>query len=231
MLVTIIIIFFLFTWLTISAVNADSSVELKFNFDEQDDSLIPFAVVLDVETTGLINSEGAPTKKKLSDWDEGYPRIVQIAWITISRDYKAVKKKSYLIKQDKPIPKASIDIHGITDEKVANGSDLKEVLLEFKADIEECEYYVGHNVQFDKYVIEAEFIRSSLLKPFRGKKKYDTMIMGKSIVGRKFFKLQDLAKATFPKKQYETINFHDAEEDVYVTGALFCALHKSNIKY
>ena len=69
------------------------------------------------------------------------------------------------------------------------------------------------------------------MKPFRGMKKYDTMKMGKSIVGRKFFKLKDLAKAAFPKKQYETINFHDAEEDAYVTAALFCALHKSNIKF
>jgi len=34
-----------------------------------------------------------------------------------------------------------------------------------------------------------------------------------------------------PKKQFEELTFHDAEEDVYVTAALFCALHKHDIKY
>jgi len=203
-----------------------------YNFEETDASLTPYAVVMDVETTGLINWDGAPTKAKLEEWDEGYPRIVQIAWITISREYKAVQRKAYVIKQSKPIPKDSIAIHGITDARAKNeGVDLKEVLMEFRRDVEECEYYVGHNVQFDKYVIEAECLRCKLAKPFVRKGKYDTMVMGKSLMGRKFFKLEDLARSSMPKEQFEELTFHDAEEDVYVTAALFCALHKHDIKY
>lgn len=212
--------------------NAQALDHGVFNFEEPNPELIPFAVVLDVETTGLINMDGAPTKAKLDEWDEGFPRIVQFAWITVSRDYRAVKKKNFIIKQDKPIPNEAVAIHGITNEKAESlGVDLKEVLIEFRNDIEFCEYYVGHNVQFDKYVVEAECIRSRVAKPFTKKGKYDTMVMGRSIMERKFYKLQEIAQKTLPKDQFEKIDFHDAEHDVYVTAALFCALHKAGLKY
>ena len=93
--------------------------EGTYDFDNCHENLQPFAIVIDVETTGLIHEEGAPTKAKLKDWDEGFPRIVQIAWMTLSREYKAVKKKCYTIKQESPIPKDSIAIHGITDDQRA----------------------------------------------------------------------------------------------------------------
>ena len=206
--------------------------EGTYDFDNCHENLQPFAIVIDVETTGLIHEEGAPTKAKLKDWDEGFPRIVQIAWMTLSREYKAVKKKCYTIKQESPIPKDSIAIHGITDDKAhEEGVDLREVLMEFRTDIEECDYFVGHNVQFDKYVIEAECLRAKLAKPFAGRVKYDTMKMGKSVMGRKFFKLEDFARKTMPQEQFDQLNFHDAMQDVLVTAALFCALHEANVKY
>ena len=141
-------------------------------------------------------------------------------------------KGVFCIKQSEPIPHEAVAIHGITDERVHEmGVELKDVLIQFRQDVEFCEYFVGHNVKFDKYVIEAECLRSGLAKPFVKKGKYDTMVMGRSVMKRKFFKLQELAKQTMPQSQFENIEFHDAEQDVYVTAALFSALHKAGIKY
>lgn len=86
---------------------------------------------------------------------------------------------------------------------------------------------------FDKYVIEAECIKNSIPKPFKGMSKYDTMSMGSSILKRKRFKLVDLAKSVLGPDELEKnkINFHDALSDTWVTASIFSALHKRNIKY
>lgn len=52
---------------------------MTVNFDTPDPSLYPYAVVVDVETTGLPSADGTPTKSKLNADPECYPRIVQIA--------------------------------------------------------------------------------------------------------------------------------------------------------
>jgi DNA polymerase III epsilon subunit-like protein len=194
----------------------------------------PFAVIMDVETTGLLVDDTMPTKKKVSENPEWYPRIVQIAWLTIARDYKVVNRHNYYIKQTEPIPQRAIDIHGITNELCQEkGDNLKEVLLKFKESIAECDYYVGHNVMFDKYVIEAECIKSGVPKPFKYMSKYDTMIMGRKLMKRRRFSLVDLSTAMFGKEYLEKakIDFHDAFKDVWVTASIFAFLHKNNIKY
>ena len=208
----------------------------NYNFDicHHDDD--PFAVVVDVETTGLINEEGIPTKKKLNEWDEGYPRIVQIAWIVLSRKYRAVSKGAYVIYPTKKIPARATEIHGISTEMAKEvGFDLKKVLFEFRSQIEYCDYYIGHNVQFDKYVIEAECIRQGVKKPFSRKTSYDTMKMGKSFMEKKWFKLSDIAtkfKIQFQKPpEDKEISYHNAEYDVATTAAIFCALHSRDVKY
>ena len=71
-----------------------------FNFDTLYPEDEPFAVVFDVETTGLIRGEGQP---------------------------------------------------------------LDLVLEQFTQDIAECDYFVGFNVMFDKYVVEADCIRHRLV--------------------------------------------------------------------
>ncbi len=195
---------------------------------------IPFAVVLDVETTGLLTDDTIPTIKKVKENPDWYPRIVQIAWVTLTRNYEIVEKHSFYIKQTAKIPESAVQIHGITDAICENeGKDLTDILLKLKNSIEDCDYFVGHNVMFDKYVIEAECIRNSIPKPFKNMKKYDTMSMGSSILKRKRFKLIDLAKKVLGNEMLEknNVNFHDAMSDTWVTASIFSALHKRNIKY
>ena len=203
-----------------------------FNFDNLHPNDIPVAVVFDVETTGLIRGEGRPTKKKLAERDQDYPRIVSLSWIVLSRKYRAVRSGSYIIQQQKKIPKKVIEIHGITDQIAKErGQSLDAVLEQFSSDIRDCDYFVGFNVMFDKYVVEADCIRSDLKSPFVKKKKYDVMSMGRSFMERKWFKLKDIVKEARITTQFSPSSFHNSDFDTVVTAALFCALHQTNQKY
>lgn len=209
------------------------SMAQTFNFDVLHPDEEPFAVVFDVETTGLIaRGEGRPTKKRLAEDDRAYPRIVSIAWIVLSRNYRAVRKGAHIIQQSKPIPKDVIKIHGITDEVAAKeGQPLDLVLQQFAQDIMDCQYYVGYNVMFDKYVVEADCIRAGIGSPFTRKRKYDVLPMARGFMERKWFKLRDLVKAAGVTTQFKPSGFHNSQYDTVVTAALFSALHKTNQKY
>jgi len=195
---------------------------------------IPFAVIMDVETTGLLVDDTAPTIKKVNENPDWYPNIVQIAWITLDRNYRPVQFHAYYVKQRGKIPERAIEIHGITDEICENqGKELKDVLDSFRESISQCDYYSGHNVQFDKYVIEAECIKSTLPKPFKHMKMYDTMKMGTTVTGRYRSTLLHLAERVLGKEVLADakVKYHDARSDVLITASIFKALHSRNIKY
>lgn len=203
------------------------------SFDATNPGAIPFAVVMDVETTGLLVDDTAPTIKKVKDSPDWYPNIVQIAWATMDRNYTPIQVHSYYIKQNNPIPERAIEIHGITDEICeSQGVELKGVMDIFMESITQCDYYVGHNVQFDKYVIEAECIKLSLPKPFKNMRMYDTMKMGTSVTGKFKSTLPFLAQRVLGKKVLAEAggNFHDAMSDVRITATIFKALHSRGIK-
>jgi DNA polymerase III epsilon subunit-like protein len=210
-----------------------SNVEL-LNLSTLSPAAEPFVIIVDVETTGLLVDDTTPTIKKVKENPDWYPRIVQIAWLTLSRNYEIVEKNIFYVKQNEPIPEKAIQIHGITNE-ICNlkGVEIADVIHKFRESASFCEYYAGHNVHFDKYVIEAECIKNDLPKPFKYLKGYDTMKMGQGIVKRRKFKLEEIANKIFGKKllQDNNINFHDAFSDVWVTASIFAVLHKNDIKY
>lgn len=204
------------------------------SFEETKPEAIPFAVVMDVETTGLLVDDTAPTIKKVKENPDSYPRIVQIAWVTLDRNYTPVQIHAYYVRQNSPIPERAIEIHGITNEVCdSQGVDLMYVLDVFRESIAQCDYYVGHNVQFDRYVIEAESIKHSLPKPFKHMRMYDTMKMGTSVTGRFKSTLPFLAECVLGKKVLAEAggNFHDARSDVRITATIFKALHSRGIKH
>ena len=131
----------------------------------------------------------------------------------MDKNYRPVQVHSYYVKQKAKIPERAIEIHGITDEICENqGRELKEVLDTFGESISQCDYYAGHNVQFDKYVIEAECIKSALPKPFKHMKMYDTMQMGTTVTGKYKSTLMNLAERILGKKvlAQSKLNSHDA---------------------
>jgi DNA polymerase-3 subunit epsilon len=112
---------------------------------------------IDLETTGINIS---------------LDRIVEIAIVKISPDgSKLVKRK--LINPLMPIPKASSDIHGITDEMVKDAPSFKQVANEFKQFIDNCDIAGYNSNRFDVPMLLEEFLRAGLDFSIDGKKMLD----------------------------------------------------------
>src|SRR4249920_2698405 len=101
---------------------------------------------IDLETTGI---------------NLGTDRILEIAIVKITPDGKqAIKRK--LTNPEMPIPKASSDIHGITDDMVASAPTFKQVSNEIKQFIENCDLAGYNSNRFDIPLLAEEFLRSGL---------------------------------------------------------------------
>jgi DNA polymerase III epsilon subunit-like protein len=205
-------------------VNPPKSLVLKKSEGEQ-----PEFIVIDVETTGLLTDSGKPTKTLVLNNPDWYPAIVQIAWLRLDNNYSIVDHSAYYIKQNNPIPHEATSIHGITNERCEKeGVHLGFALEELRNALAEVPCILGHNVQFDRYVIEAESIRYDLPRLYIGKQFYDTMKMGVKLMGRKYFKLEAIAKTV---GVLDIRNLHNAEQDVKVTASVFMHLHSNGYRY
>jgi DNA polymerase-3 subunit epsilon len=112
---------------------------------------------IDLETTGINIS---------------LDRIVELAIVKILPDgTKQVKRK--LINPLIPIPKASSDVHGITDEMVKDAPSFKQVANEIKQFIENCDIAGYNSNRFDVPMLLEEFLRSGLDFSVDGKKMVD----------------------------------------------------------
>ena len=119
-------------------------------------------LTFDSETTGLPKNFKAP----ISD-SENWPRLVQLAWQINDEEGKLINNKSFLIKPDNfTIPYNSEKIHGISTQiALEKGIDLLIVLKDFKEDLKKCKYIIGHNINFDKNILGAEFYRKNIEIP------------------------------------------------------------------
>jgi DNA polymerase-3 subunit epsilon len=103
-------------------------------------------VFIDLETTGVNLSTD---------------RIVEIAIIKIFPDgTRSVKQK--IINPQIAIPKASSDIHGITDDKVKDAPSFKQVANELKQFIDDSDFSGYNSNRFDIPLLMEEFLRAGL---------------------------------------------------------------------
>ncbi len=128
-------------------------------------SFLPTKVlVYDTETTGLPKDYKAP-HTDVDNW----PRLVQLSFQLLSiqtpeSEPQLIRELDFIIKPDGfEIPKESSNIHGITQE-IANekGVTIKRALKYFVESLQECDYVVAHNVEFDRKIVGAEFVRMGI---------------------------------------------------------------------
>lgn len=112
---------------------------------------------IDLETTGVNIS---------------IDRIVEIAIVKINPDgTRQVKRK--LINPLMPIPKASSDVHGITDDMVKDAPTFKQAANEIKQFIDNCDLGGYNSNRFDIPMLLEEFLRAGLEFSVDGRKLVD----------------------------------------------------------
>lgn len=112
---------------------------------------------IDLETTGISLS---------SD------RIVEIAIVKINIDgQQQVKRK--LINPEMPIPKASSDVHGITDEMVKDAPTFRQVANEVKQFLDSCDLGGYNSNRFDIPLLMEEMLRAGLEFDMKGRRLVD----------------------------------------------------------
>ncbi|MBN8685616.1 MAG: 3'-5' exonuclease [Chitinophagales bacterium] len=112
---------------------------------------------IDLETTGI---------------NLGTDRIVEIAIVKILTDgTRSVKRK--LINPGMPIPKASSDIHGITDEMVKDAPLFKQVAQELKQMLDGCDFAGYNSNRFDIPLLMEEFLRAQVDFDMKNRKLLD----------------------------------------------------------
>jgi DNA polymerase-3 subunit alpha len=116
-------------------------------------------LIFDTETTGLPANYHAPVTD-LTNW----PRLVQLAWERHDMNGNLVESFNFIIKPAGfTIPYASEKIHGISTERaLVDGYDLDFVLEEFNRSLITSKIAVGHNIDFDRNIIGAEYIRTGI---------------------------------------------------------------------
>lgn len=112
---------------------------------------------IDLETTGV---------------NLGTDRIVEIAIVKILPDASQTTKRK-LINPGMPIPKASSDLHGITDEMVKDAPVFKQIAHELKQMLDGCDLAGYNSNRFDVPLLVEEFLRAEVEFDMKGRRMVD----------------------------------------------------------
>jgi len=116
-------------------------------------------VFMDTETTSLLAIEAADISNQ--------PYMVEIACVKINKLFEGLPEVyTALIKPPIRIPDDVIRIHGITNEDVADKKPFAGYYRPLAQFFVGVEYLVGHNLQFDKRVLENELKRINKVTQF-----------------------------------------------------------------
>lgn len=108
--------------------------------------LIRPLAVIDLETTGV---------------NLTIDRIVEIAIVKVQPDGSRIVKRK-LVNPLMPIPKASSDVHGITDDMIKDAPSFKQVANEIRQFLDHCDLAGYNSNRFDLPLLVEEFLRAGL---------------------------------------------------------------------
>lgn len=228
------------------------SAEAKKRLDEisnQDKAGPAYYLFFDTETTGLFVDEKQSFGLHSSFFKNNMrvqlmrqPHMVQLSWITTDKDCNIISQHDYIIQpKGFSIPPEATRIHGITTEIAKEkGTPIKEVIERFMEDVYAANTLVGHNIAFDRRVINTELIRLRLNNEYDDTNSYDfdskesICTMKKSIQyceipSHNYYhpykqpKLQELHKKLFG---YEFEDAHNSMSDVKATLKCFKEIKK-----
>ena len=103
-------------------------------------------VFFDLETTGI---------------DVTNDRIIEISMLKVFPDGKE-EQVTYLVNPEQPIDPRSIEIHGITDEKVKDKPTFKELAKQIAQFFEGCDIAGYNSNKFDVPMLAEEFLRAEV---------------------------------------------------------------------
>ena len=158
-------------------------------------------IFFDLETTGV---------KIATD------RIVEISILKIFPNGNK-ESKTWLVNPTIPIPKETTDIHGISDEKIANEPTFKELASEIAEIMHNCDLAGYNSNKFDIPLIAEEFLRAGINFDMNNRKSIDVQNI--------FHKLEKrtltAAYQFYCGKKLE--NAHSAKEDTIATYEVLLA--------
>jgi DNA polymerase III epsilon subunit-like protein len=115
-------------------------------------------LIFDTETTGLFPKNKVLSLETVHEW----PYIVQFSFVTFNTETNKLIEYDYIIKTSH-IPEESTKIHGITESmNKAQGFEFKSIYNIFKICLDQCDLIIGHNIQFDIQMLQAECLRNSI---------------------------------------------------------------------
>ncbi len=165
----------------------------------------PLAVI-DLETTGI---------------NLGSDRILEIAVVKIMPDGKKIVKRK-LVNPEMPIPQASTDVHGITNEMVKDAPTFRQIANELKQFLDNSDLAGYNSNRFDIPMLVEEFLRVGMDFDMKGRHLLDV---------QKVFHMMEQRTLTAAYRFYcnkELDGAHGAEADASATWEV---LEAQIIKY
>jgi len=210
-------------------------IEVNLDFEDSTKTTGKY-LVFDTETTGLPINKHAP-----SDDFQNWPYVVQIAWLLFDDEHKLIEYNNFYLKQPVEIPADATNIHGITTAMMLKqGLEPSNVYANFKKAIDNTEYLIAHNIDFDIPVVHCDFLRNGMQWDFPNNRMLCTMKTGTSFCKipprrngeYKWPKLTELyQKCFFPGHSINifpdatsTSNLHSANIDAAMTAQCFFKL-------
>ncbi|MBF0622458.1 MAG: DNA polymerase III subunit epsilon [Magnetococcales bacterium] len=166
-------------------------------------------IVLDTETTGFSPADG--------------DRIVEIGCVELI-DMRVGAHKQWYINPERDIPQEAIDVHGITNEQVADAPKFHEIAQEFLDFVGDSKMVI-HNATFDMRFLNAE-LKKDKRPPLPDDQAIDTLPMARRTFPGKAASLDALCRRYGIDNSRR--NFHGALLDSQLLAEVYVELTGGN---